>query len=138
MRWTAAPDDAGGHRVRQAAQEVRMSRELVDTAAKLLAKAQSTTSEHEAIALVERSYSLLAQAINAYDQAQDAAGGVRRRERRRLYERRRRPRADSGESGGAAASSDGSGGRTGDPVARYRRAAADGGSSWRRRIDITL
>ena len=40
-----------------------MSREMVQTAAKLLAKAQSTTSDHEAIALVERSYGLLADVI---------------------------------------------------------------------------
>ncbi|MGH9018448.1 MAG: hypothetical protein ACRDY1_11930, partial [Acidimicrobiales bacterium] len=69
-----------------------MSRELVETAAKLLAKAQSTTSDYEAIALVERSYSLLADAINAYDQQHDTTPGARRRERRRLSERRRQPR----------------------------------------------
>ncbi len=69
---------------------------MVQTAAKLLAKAQSTTSDHEAIALVERSYRLLAKAINAYDaQYDNGAGSPRRRERRRLHERRRRARSDA-------------------------------------------
>jgi hypothetical protein len=109
-----------------------MSREMVQTAAKLLAKAQSTTSDHEAIALVERSYRLLAKAINAYDAEHDNGGGSpRRRERRRLQERRRRARAETGVrteetvAGGAV-----------DSIARYR-GTADGGS-WRRGIDVRL
>jgi hypothetical protein len=112
-----------------------MGREMVQTAAKLLAKAQSTTSDHEAIALVERSYGLLAQVINAYDEEHDTvAGGPRRRERRRLYERRRRPRADSGTAPvdtGAGAEK-----RT-DVIARYR-GAGDGGYARRRGIDVRL
>ena len=65
-----------------------MAQPHVQTAAKLLAKAQSTTSDPEAIALVERSYGLLARAITAYDLEHDH--GPRRRERRRLPDRRRR------------------------------------------------
>jgi hypothetical protein len=113
-----------------------MSRELVQTAAKLLAKAQSTTSDYEAIALVERSYGLLAQVINEFDLEYDGSpGGGRRRERRRLYERRRRPRSD--------AVNDGTEDRAGSPslidsIARYRRASGDGGSSRRRGIDVSL
>ncbi len=113
-----------------------MSREMVQTAAKLLAKAQSTTSDYEAIALVERSYALLAQVINAYDlENEDGEGGWRRRERRRLRERRRRARSDAA---GGDADRSGSAGRTGESIARYRRTAGDSGSSWRRRIDVKL
>jgi hypothetical protein len=113
-----------------------MSRELVQTAAKLLAKAQSTTSDHEAIALVERSYGLLAQVINAYDLEHDTvAGGPRRRERRRLYELRRRPRSETGPEPGDSEA--GAAGRT-DAVARYRGAGGDGGYARRRGIDVQL
>ncbi len=112
-----------------------MSREMVQTAAKLLAKAQSTTSDYEAIALVERSYGLLAQVINAYDLENDNADGWRRRERRRLRERRRRAR--SGAVDGVADRS-GPDVRTGESIARYRRTAGDGGPSWRRGIDVKL
>ncbi len=111
-----------------------MSREMVRTAAKLLAKAQSTTSDFEAIALVERSYGLLAEVITAYDQTHDnGPAALRRRERRRLRERRRRPRTDAvngpeGELGPA---------RTVDSIARYR-GESDDGYSWRRGIDVVL
>jgi hypothetical protein len=109
-----------------------MSREMVQTAAKLLAKAQSTTSDHEAIALVERSYRLLAKAINAYDAEHDNGGGSpRRRERRRLHERRRRARAETG----AVAEETVPVGAV-DSIARYRGAAD--GTSWRRGIDVRL
>jgi hypothetical protein len=112
-----------------------MGREAVETAAKLLAKAQSTTSDHEAIALVERSYALLAQVINAYDQEHpNGSGGARRRERRRLHERRRRPRSESATAATGETSTD----RSGDSIARYRRAAGDTGYSWRRGIDVQL
>jgi hypothetical protein len=113
-----------------------MSRELVQTAAKLLAKAQSTTSEYEAIALVERSYGLLAQVINEFDLEHDGSpGSGRRRERRRLHERRRRLRdgTDDGSENGT-----GSPALIGDFIARYRRASGDGGSSRRRGIDVSL
>jgi hypothetical protein len=112
-----------------------MSRELVQTAAKLLAKAQSTESDFEAIALVERSYSLLAQAINIYDLENDSGAGWRRRERRRLRERRRRRSEAVDGTGAGLLTSDFV---TDDSIARYRRTAADGGSSRRRRIDTTL
>ena len=115
-----------------------MSRELVQTAAKLLAKAQSTTSEYEAIALVERSYGLLAQVINEFDLEHDGSPGAgRRRERRRLHERRRRARSDAGDDG----TEDGtrSPALIGDFIARYRRVSGDGGGSSRRRgIDVSL
>ncbi len=112
-----------------------MSRELVQTAAKLLAKAQSTTSDFEAIALVERSYGLLAQVITDYDLAHDnGPAALRRRERRRLRERRRRPRTDAvngpeGQLGSA---------RTVDSIAAYRGESADDGYAWRRGIDVVL
>jgi hypothetical protein len=109
-----------------------MGREMVQTAAKLLAKAQSTTSDHEAIALVERSYRLLAKAINDYDaQYDNGAGSPRRRERRRLHERRRRARAER-----SAASEETAPAGQVDSIARYR-GTADGGS-WRRGIDVRL
>ena len=112
-----------------------MSRELVQTAAKLLAKAQSTTSDYEAIALVERSYGLLADVINAYDLEHDGKSGARRRERRRLNERRRRARADA--VSGADESQPGSSMGQRDSIARYRT-AGDGGYGWRRGIDVAL
>jgi hypothetical protein len=115
-----------------------MSRELVQTAAKLLAKAQSTTSDHEAVALVERSYSLLAQVITAYDEQHPTGpGGARRRERRRVNERRRRARSDAAATETTTAAESGSADRSG-AIARYRRAAGDGGHSWRRGIDVRL
>jgi hypothetical protein len=115
-----------------------MSREMVQTAAKLLAKAQSTTSDHEAIALVERSYALLAQVINAYDLEHDNPNsGARRRERRRLYERRRRARADAA-GGGQVDGGVEPPARTVDSIARYRGAGSDGGYSRRRGIDVRL
>ena len=46
-----------------------IDRSGIKTAARLLAKAESTDSDYEAIALAERSYSLLADTINAYDLA---------------------------------------------------------------------
>ncbi len=108
-----------------------MSREMVQTAAKLLAKAQSTTSDHEAIALVERSYSLLAKAISEYDQQHPSgSGGLRRRERRRLNDRRRRPRSEDAGPDAAV--------RRADPIARYRGTAEHTGYSWRRGIDVQL
>lgn len=114
-----------------------MSRELVQTAAKLLAKAQSTTSEYEAIALVERSYGLLAQVINEFDLKHDGSpGGGRRRERRRLHERRRRLRSDV--VNGGTEDGTGSPALIGDSIARYRRVSGEGGSSRRRGIDVSL
>ncbi|HXQ59821.1 MAG TPA: DUF2786 domain-containing protein, partial [Acidimicrobiales bacterium] len=72
-----------------------MNQSKVQTASKLLAKAESTTSDHEAVALVERAYSLLALVITEYDDAMAAGpGGARRRERRRMQDRRRRARQE--------------------------------------------
>ena len=108
-----------------------MNQSKVQTASKLLAKAESTTSEHEAVALVERAYSLLAQVITEYDEAM-AAGpvGARRRERRRMQERRRRSRQEKVEATSTAT-------RAVDSIDRYRGATADGYSS-RRGIDVNL
>jgi len=107
-----------------------MGRGTVETAAKLLAKAQSTTSDEEAMALVERCYALLAQVINAHDEANPVTG-QRRRERRRLAERRRRARADAAKVAPTS-------GPTEDSLARYRHLAGDGTYSWRSGVDVSL
>jgi hypothetical protein len=107
-----------------------MLRSKVETAAKLLSKAQSTDSHSEAIALVERAYGLLAQTINDYD-AQHSGAGSRRRERRRLLERRRRNRAEDGDPSPKA-------GSTADSIARYRGISATPGSTRRRGVDVSL
>jgi hypothetical protein len=60
--------------------------------AKLLDKASSTQYEAEALALVERSYSLLAELITRYDH-ENQGGASRRRERRLLSDRRRGTRS---------------------------------------------
>jgi len=65
-----------------------MDRGSIQTAAKLLAKAQSTASDEEAAALVEKSYRLLAGFLNAADQEAEDAGNLRRRERRLRRDRR--------------------------------------------------
>jgi len=58
-------------------------------AVKLMAKAQSTDSDAEAIALVEKSYQLLAGIIAAVDgEARPVTPSPRRRERRYLRDRR--------------------------------------------------
>ena len=66
-----------------------LDRSGITTAIRLLAKAESTDSDDEAIALTLRSYSLLAQVMNTYDLADGGAPrGARRRERRLLSDRR--------------------------------------------------
>jgi hypothetical protein len=66
-----------------------MDRSGIRTAIRLLAKAESTDSDQESVALALRSYSLLADFINAYDLANaEPTKGARRRERRRLWDRR--------------------------------------------------
>ena len=66
-----------------------IDRKTLDLAGSLIAKAQRTDFDGEAIALVEKSYSLLAKVITAYDDAAAPAGaGARRRERRLLRDRR--------------------------------------------------
>jgi len=74
-----------------------MDRCDVQTAAKLLAKAQSTVWDAESLALVEKSYRLLAAVLNAADdEAATSAGGPRRRERRYRSDRRAGRRAMTG------------------------------------------
>ncbi len=67
----------------------KLDRPGIGMASRLLAKAQSTDSDEEAVALAMRSYSLLADAINAYTLAnRELPTGARRHERRRLWDRR--------------------------------------------------
>lgn len=68
-----------------------MDRSGIARAAKLLAKAVSTDSEAEAIALSLRAYSILADNLNAFEAA--TTPEPRRRERRRLRDRRAVSRA---------------------------------------------
>ncbi|HVC69108.1 MAG TPA: DUF2786 domain-containing protein [Acidimicrobiales bacterium] len=107
-----------------------MNQAKVETASKLLAKAESTTSDYEAVALVERAYSLLAQVITEFDESVTGAAGVRRRERRRLQERRRRTR----QSPVAAVDQPD---RAIDSIDRYRGTIGDGYSR-QRGIDVKL
>jgi hypothetical protein len=66
-----------------------IDRKTLDLAGSLIAKAQRTDFDGEAIALVEKSYSLLAKVITAYDDAvAPTTTGTRRRERRLLRDRR--------------------------------------------------
>lgn len=65
-------------------------RTRLDVARALLAKAGSTKSSEEAVALAQKCYRLLAEHINDYEDTADAAApGPRRRERRLLQDRRR-------------------------------------------------
>jgi len=80
-----------------------MGRPRIETAAKLLAKAQSTTSESEALALLQRCYELIGDIINAADERNPLTGAPRR-ERRRVNDRRRSTRQPSAPvDGGRAA-----------------------------------
>lgn len=65
-------------------------RREVALAAKLLAKAESTDSDEEAMSLALRAYSLVAEWLNRQEAGQ---GGPRRRERRLLVDRRSLRRA---------------------------------------------
>ena len=65
-----------------------IDRKNLELAASLIAKAQRTDFDGEAIALVEKSYSLLAKVITAYDEVEPSPLGTRRRERRLLRDRR--------------------------------------------------
>jgi hypothetical protein len=65
-----------------------IDRRSMERAASLLAKAQSTSFDAEAIALVEKSYVLLASVITAFDEINPTASGARRRDRRHLRDRR--------------------------------------------------
>jgi hypothetical protein len=94
-----------------------MDRKNMQLAANLLAKALRTDYDAEAIALLQKSYSLLAQVITAYDDSVGpAAQGGRRRERRLLRDRRATRRL--GLFGGPAD-------RKSDPVGAYRRLDQD-------------
>jgi hypothetical protein len=65
-------------------------RTRLDRASRLLAKAESTHSCEEAMALAQKSYRLLAEMINLYEESFGATRvGLRRRERRLLIDRRR-------------------------------------------------
>jgi hypothetical protein len=105
----------------------------------LLAKAESTDADAEAVALVERSYRLLAEVITQHDLEQgETVFGLRRRERRLLRDRRAERRSRLSQAPGAQPA-----GVVPDPVvlvdlvARYRRSteAADTGQ---RGIDLTM
>jgi len=94
-----------------------MDRKNIDLAAHLLAKAQRTDFDAEAIALIEKSYSLLAKVITAFDEetADPSHNGPRRRERRLLRDRRAPRRlALFGVSGRAV-----------DPAVTYRQSAEE-------------
>jgi|SRR5271163_1044096 len=65
-----------------------MKKEPIALATKLLVKAQGTKFDAEAAALTGRAYRLLAEALNAYDDAAASAGAARKRERRQLRDRR--------------------------------------------------
>ncbi len=93
-----------------------MDRKNIDLATHLLAKAQRTDFDAEAIALVEKSYALLAKVITAFDEEADpSSNGPRRRERRLLRDRRATRRLGLfGVSGRAV-----------DPAVTYRQTAED-------------
>ncbi|MGC8511921.1 MAG: hypothetical protein ACP5P1_02630 [Acidimicrobiales bacterium] len=68
----------------------RFDRTRLDRALRLLAKAESTQSCEEAVALAQKSYRLLAEMINLYEESSGTTRiGLRRRERRLLNDRRR-------------------------------------------------
>jgi hypothetical protein len=68
-----------------------MERSGLKRAAKLLGKAVSTDSDHEAVALAAHAYRLVARAITEYDLEQgETVFGAPRRERRLLADRRGR------------------------------------------------
>lgn len=98
----------------------------------LLAKAQSTTSESEALALVQRCYELLADIINASQEANPNAG-ARRRERRRVNDRRRLPERPTANSDGEnPAPSPGT-----TAIGRYDRATTET-TRGQRGVDVAL
>jgi hypothetical protein len=102
-------------------------------AVRLLKKAESTDSDYEAIALAERSYSLLADTINAYDAAcANQPGVMRRRERRRLFDRRSARRSTPAQDAAVAANCEE--GTAADAYARL----GNGGLARRRSVDFPL
>jgi len=110
-----------------------IDRSGIKMALRLLTKAESTDSDFEAIALAERSYSILADTINAYDAAcAKQPGGMRRRERRRLFDRRSARRSAPAPDEGVSASNED--GTAADAYARL----GDGGLARRRSVDFPL
>jgi len=65
-----------------------MDRVKLGKAAKLLAKAEVTTFEHEATALAERAHRMVSDVLNATEGEDQGRGILQRRERRSLKERR--------------------------------------------------
>lgn len=65
-----------------------MEKETIALAPKLLVKAESTSFDAEAAALMGRAYRLLAEALNAYDDKTASPEAGRKRERRQLCDRR--------------------------------------------------
>jgi hypothetical protein len=94
--------------------EVVMDRRNMELAAQLLAKAQRTDFDAEAIALIEKSYALLAKVITAFDDETDPTSAAPRRRERRLLRDRRSTRRFGVFSGSA---------RGVDPAVTYRRLA---------------
>ena len=95
-----------------------LDRSKIDQVAKMMTKARSTEYDAEAVALVERAYSLLARLLSEYDQASGAPG---RRERRLIRDRRkgRRDRVYGDRPAAAPVVS------PSDGTERYREIAAD-------------
>ena len=65
-----------------------MDQAKLGKAARLLAKAEATTFDHEATALAERAYRMVGDVLNAVEEERRGRGGVPRRDRRRLLDRR--------------------------------------------------
>ncbi|MGA2837360.1 MAG: hypothetical protein ABSF84_12260 [Acidimicrobiales bacterium] len=91
-----------------------MDRQNMHRAAQLLAKAQSTDFEAEAITLVEKCYVLLADVIGEFDEQSEPAK-PRKRDRRHLRDRRATRRV--GTPGTPRIGT--------DPAGNYRRSAED-------------
>jgi hypothetical protein len=91
-----------------------MDRAAIRLVTKLLAKAESTDSDEESVALALRSYCLLAGTINAHEESRDTA--TRRRERRLLQDRRVAGRSGETADRAAAAASDTTAARAAAPV----------------------
>jgi hypothetical protein len=105
-----------------------MDRDSVQLAAKLLAKAQRTEFDGEAISLVEKSYRLLAGIINTeMDRPDGALARGPRRERRHLRDRRASRRS------GATAAAE----HRADPAVSYRRLAYELRPDGDGRIDLS-
>lgn len=108
----------------------------LDTAVKLLQKAQSTEFDAEAVALAERAYRLLAAVITAYDAAQEAGGApVRRRERRWLGDRRRDRRREGAPAGTGSTAA---GSAVHRSISTYRRVSGPADQGGEPNISVSL